>query len=76
MEPWEPNVTALLDPASLKRRDLATPDTPIPTPWPKDAFERDTKAVQEKRRAIRAANRPVYVVCRRAIAQIIDLYAR
>jgi hypothetical protein len=58
VEPWEPNVTALLDPAALKWRDLITPGTPIPTPWPKDTFERDTKATQEKRRAIRAANRP------------------
>jgi hypothetical protein len=33
VEPWEPNITALLDPAALKWRDLATPDTPIPTPW-------------------------------------------
>jgi hypothetical protein len=133
VEPWEPNVTALLDPARLKWRDLVTPATPVPTPWPKAAFELNAKEVQEKRRAIRAANRPeaemdalfrdeekyetallnegaqagkvgafeganyeahgyyrpqadcimftrdnvpFCVVCRRAIAQILDLYSR
>jgi hypothetical protein len=32
-EPWEPNVTALADPAALKWRDLIAPGTPVPTPW-------------------------------------------
>ncbi|HEY2152749.1 MAG TPA: IgA Peptidase M64 [Vicinamibacterales bacterium] len=133
VEPWEPNVTALLDPARLKWRDLVTAATPLPTPWPKAAFELNSREVQEKRRAIRAANRPeaemdalfrdeekyetallnegaqagkvgafeganyeahgyyrpqadcimftrdnvpFCVVCRRAIAQILDLYSR
>ena len=58
VEPWEPNATALLDPANLKWKDLVTPGTQIPTPWPKDAFEVYTKGIQERRRQIRAANRP------------------
>ena len=58
VEPWEPNATALLDPAALKWKDLETPGTPVPTPWPKEEFERDTKETQQRRRAIRAANRP------------------
>jgi len=58
VEPWEPNVTALLDPANLKWKDLVTPGTPIPTPWPKEEYERDSKARQEKRREIRRQNRP------------------
>src|SRR5262249_32762968 len=58
VEPWEPNVTALLDPAALKWKDLVTAGTPLPTPWPKDEFEAYTKGIQERRRAIRAANRP------------------
>jgi IgA Peptidase M64/Peptidase M64 N-terminus len=58
VEPWEPNATALLDPAALKWKDLVAPGTPVPTPWPKETFERYTKEVQQKRRAIRAANRP------------------
>ncbi len=58
VEPWEPNVTALLDPSQLKWKDLVTPGTPIPTPWPTEEFETYTKAIQQRRRAIRAANRP------------------
>ena len=58
VEPWEMNVTALHDPASLKWKDLVTPGTPLPTPWNKEAFEAHSREIQAKRRAIRAANRP------------------
>ena len=58
IEPWEPNVTALLDPATLKWRDLVTPGTPLPTPWEKDAFERHSRSIQERRREIRKRNAP------------------
>ena len=37
IEPWEPNVTALRDPATLKWKDLVAAGTPLPTPWEKDA---------------------------------------
>ncbi len=58
VEPWEPNATALLDPAALKWKDLVAPGMPLPTPWPKEEFERYTKEIQARRREIRAANRP------------------
>jgi hypothetical protein len=58
VEPWEPNVTALLDPATLKWKDLVMPGTPVPTPWPKSEFENEAKNIQERRRRIRAENRP------------------
>jgi hypothetical protein len=58
VEPWEPNVTALLDPAGLKWRDLIAADTPVPTPWPKEEFEQYSKQIQQRRRDLRAANRP------------------
>jgi hypothetical protein len=58
IEPWEPNVTALLDPAALKWRGLVKPGTPLPTPWPKEQYEQDSRATQERRRRIRAENRP------------------
>jgi hypothetical protein len=58
IEPWEPNVTALLDPSKLKWRDLVSPGTPLPTPWPQQAYDAMQKERQERRRAIRAANRP------------------
>jgi hypothetical protein len=58
IEPWEPNVTALLDPRTLKWRDLVEPGTPLPTPWQKADFERASRAYQERRAQIRAAHRP------------------
>jgi len=58
VEPWEPNVTALRDPAALKWKDLVTPGTPLPTPWSKEAFEKHQQEVQKKRREIRAQQRP------------------
>jgi hypothetical protein len=57
-EPWEPNVTALHDPATLKWRDLVTPGTPLPTPWDKQEFETHSRAIQERRREIRKRNAP------------------
>ena len=58
VEPWEPNVTALLDPAALKWRDLVAPGTPLPTPWEKEAFEQHSRSIQERRREIRKRNAP------------------
>ena len=57
VEPWEPNVTALLDPANLKWNDLVEAGTPIPTPWSKEAFESYSRDIQKRRREIRAAKR-------------------
>jgi len=57
-EPWEPNITALHDPAQLKWKDLVTLDTPLPTPWSKDEYEKHTAAIQQRRRDIRARNAP------------------
>ena len=56
IEPYEPNVTALLDPDNLKWMHLVTPNTPLPTPWPKVEYEEHSIAYQEKRRAMREAN--------------------
>lgn len=58
VEPWEPNVTAHADRETLKWKDLVEPGTPIPTPWSKEAFEKQAAEIQKRRRAIRAANRP------------------
>ena len=58
VEPWEPNATALLDPAQVKWKDLVRAGTPLPTPWPKEEFDRRSNEAQAKRRAIRAADRP------------------
>jgi hypothetical protein len=55
-EPWEPNVTA--DPKGAKWADLLAPGTPLPTPWPKEAFTRRALEFQDRRKAIRARNGP------------------
>jgi IgA Peptidase M64/Peptidase M64 N-terminus len=57
-EPWEPNVTALANPAALKWKDLVAPGTPLPTPWAKEKFEEQARAFQERRRKIRAERAP------------------
>ncbi len=49
VEPIEPNITALLDPKALKWADLATPGTPIPTPWGKAEFDAAEVAYQKRR---------------------------
>jgi len=58
VEPWEPNVTALLEPLKLKWRDLVAPGTKIPTPWPKEEFENFQTEYQAQRRALRDAHKP------------------
>lgn len=57
-EPWEPNITALHDPAKLKWRDFVEPDTPIPTPWDKEAYETKSREMQAQRRALLAKQVP------------------
>ena len=58
VEPWEANVTALADPRSLKWGALVAAGTPIPTPWPKEAFEERQRDVQARRKLIRQERRP------------------
>ncbi len=58
LEPWEANATALRDPAKLKWKDLVQPDTPLPTPWNKDAYEQASREYQKRRTQIRKDNRP------------------
>jgi hypothetical protein len=57
-EPWEPNVTALHDPAKLKWKDRVTPITRLPTPWPTAVFDKFQRYYQKQRTELRSANRP------------------
>ena len=57
-EPYEPNVTALLDPDNLKWKHHVAPNTPLPTSWPKEKYEEHSIAYQEIRRQMRADNVP------------------
>jgi hypothetical protein len=61
VEPWEPNVTALLDVSTLKWRQFASPFasiTPIPTPWNKEEFEAYSREIQKRRAQLRKDKRP------------------
>lgn len=51
VEPLEPNITALLDPANIKWKDLVSPGVPIPTPYGKDEREALQTAVRRARQA-------------------------
>jgi hypothetical protein len=55
VEPWEPNVTALLEPAKLKWRHLVADGTPLPTPWQQERYDETARAFQERRSKLRAA---------------------
>ena len=57
-EPYEPNVTALLDPANLKWGDRVSADAPLPTPWPKADYEEHSRAYQARRQRMRAQDVP------------------
>ena len=57
-EPWEPNITALHEPEKLKWKDLVASGTPLPTPWPKDEFEKFEAMIQKQRRELRAVGKP------------------
>ncbi|HAT32016.1 MAG TPA: peptidase M64 [Janthinobacterium sp.] len=57
-EPWEPNATAMRDPAKLKWKNRVAAGTPLPTPWPKNAYDDYARAYQKTRTELRAANRP------------------
>jgi hypothetical protein len=52
-EPWEPNITALLDGAEVKWKDQAKASTPIPTPWNQEVYDKLSHEYQEKRRKLR-----------------------
>ena len=52
-EPWEPNITSLLDPGSLKWSELVQEGTPIPTPWEKKKYEAASRSFEERRRKLR-----------------------
>jgi len=62
VEPWEPNVTALLDSSNLKWKGLVSPGTPIPTPWGKQEYEEYSRAIQKRRAEIRASRQPESVM--------------
>ncbi|MEW6746099.1 MAG: M64 family metallopeptidase [Planctomycetota bacterium] len=57
-EPWEPNVTALLDPAKLKWRDLVETGTPVPTPWNQERYDEVSRRYERERAAMLQRDAP------------------
>lgn len=55
VEPWELNITALLDKDNLKWKHLVKPGTPLPTPWSKKEFEMFSISIQKERNRLRKA---------------------
>ncbi len=58
VEPWEPNITALLDKPNLKWKELVSATTPIPTPWNKEEFDKFGYGIQKVRDSLRNAKVP------------------
>jgi len=54
VEPLEPNITALLDPANVKWQDLLSPGIGVPTEYGKDAQEALQAERQARRKAVAA----------------------
>jgi hypothetical protein len=49
-EPWEPNVTALLDPKHVKWSELVEQAVPLPTPWDQAKYDKADLEYQAKRK--------------------------
>jgi hypothetical protein len=62
LEPWERNITALLDKGNLKWKELVEAETPIPTPWNKVEFDKFGYQIQKERDSLRRAKVPENVM--------------
>ncbi|UXI70545.1 IgA Peptidase M64 [Tahibacter amnicola] len=78
-EPWEPNATALKDPANFKWADLVTAGTPLPTPWNKEKSEAYWRQIEQRRAQLRKEKRPeseMEALFREQLATEKKLFAR
>ena len=62
LEPWETNITAMLDKNNLKWKDLVAESTPLPTPWNKEAFDKFGYDIQQQRQKLREQKVPEEVM--------------
>jgi hypothetical protein len=79
VEPWEPNITALLDKNQLKWQDLVKPGVPIPTPWGKEDFEAYSMTIQKERqhlRDIKAKEEEMEALFQREKKEEISMFAK
>ena len=58
VEPWEMNITALLDKDNLKWGHLVDKSTPLPTPWEKEKYDAFSIEIQKERTDLRAKKVP------------------
>lgn len=88
VEPWEPNITALLDPETLKWKSFVEPGTPLPTPADEPAYAGRVGAFEGAGYAAKGLYRPAKdckmfskgnrdfcPVCAQALVDVIDYYA-
>lgn len=61
VEPWEANITALID-GKVKWADMLEAGIPIPTPWDKEKFDSQAIEIQKERDRLRAAKSPESVL--------------
>ena len=57
-EPWEVNVTALLDPNNIKWEKFVDKGVPIPTPWDKEKYDKKSGEYREGFQALMKAKAP------------------
>jgi len=50
IEPWELNVTTNPDKETIKWKDLLTENTPVPTPWEKEKYDKYSIEIQKKKK--------------------------
>ncbi|MEW5807677.1 MAG: M64 family metallopeptidase, partial [Acidobacteriota bacterium] len=87
VEPWEPNITALLDRENVKWKILLTPGIPIPTPEDREKFGKVVGCFEGAGYAAKGLYRPMIdckmfskgfvdfcPVCSKAISDMIDFY--
>ncbi len=55
VEPWEPNITALLDPDNIKWGHLVSESTPLPTLWDQNTYDSMMAEFQKERGKLRAS---------------------
>ncbi len=53
IEPYELNVTTHTEKDKIKWGDMIDEDTPLPTPWGKEKFDKHSNKIQEKREKLR-----------------------
>jgi hypothetical protein len=58
VEPWEANITALIEKDNLKWKDMMDPSTPLPTPWAKEKYDQFSYEIQKERKELRSKKVP------------------